>query len=184
MAWHPRVPSPSCPHLQTLQPHESSSRSVPRSNGPCRWWWWSSRSCRCLASTGCHLWLLNTIDCWFHTKKNLVRKIKHLGEHTPHTLLSIPLYFSDSPWSSWIITISWTFPLYSFIQVALVFCAHVQNAVGVNLEGHFDLRLATRSRRDTAKLEPDVGLAISSNSNECNVWISCKLLARMLKLGF
>ena len=54
MAWHPHVPSPSCPHLQTLQPHGSSSRSVPRSNGPCRWWWWSSRSCRCLANTGCH----------------------------------------------------------------------------------------------------------------------------------
>jgi len=65
------------------------------------------------------------------------------------------------------------------MQVSLVFCAHVQNAIRVNLEGHFDLRLTTRSRRDTAKLEPDVGLGISSNLNELNVRNSCKLLLRL-----
>ena len=36
---------------------------------------------------------------------------------------------------------------------ALVFGAHIQDAVGVDLEGHLDLRLATGGRRDAAQLE-------------------------------
>ena len=97
MAWHPRVPSPSCPHLQTLQPHESSSRSVPRSNGPCRWWWWSSRSCRCLANTGCHLWLL-TVDSIL--KKSSTKNKAFGGAHEWINLETPRIHSYQSPYTS------------------------------------------------------------------------------------
>mmetsp|Transcript_1628 Transcript_1628/g.2409 ORF Transcript_1628/g.2409 Transcript_1628/m.2409 type:complete len:119 (+) Transcript_1628:398-754(+) len=39
------------------------------------------------------------------------------------------------------------------LSSGLVLCSHVQNAVGVNLECHLDLRLTTRSGGDSAKLK-------------------------------
>ena len=137
-----------------------------------------------------------TIDCWFPKKATSIYRCIYIvyytktkaigGTHKWIDLETSPrLHSYQSPYTSQIPlghpgSLSFGhFPCIISFRLPLSFCAHVQNTIGVNLEGHFDLRLATRSRRDTAKLEPDVGLGISSSSNEFIVRNSCKLLARL-----